>query len=91
MTVDFACLERRLVIEVDGEAHSRGDQPRRDDARDAMLRRDGFKVMRIAAVDVLRDLDAVVRWIVATCSEVGPLHHSAALTGPPPRSGEELA
>ncbi|MFL6752556.1 MAG: endonuclease domain-containing protein [Sphingomicrobium sp.] len=90
MTVDFACLERRLVIEVDGEAHNRGDQPRRDAARDAMLRRDGFDVMRIAAVDILRDLDAVVRGIVATCSDRGPLHHDAARRGPPPRSGEDL-
>jgi very-short-patch-repair endonuclease len=90
MTVDFACLERRLIIEIDGEGHSRGDQPRRDSARDAVLRRAGFHVMRIAARDVLRDMDAVPHWIVATCSDVGPLHHSAALNGPPPRSGEDL-
>jgi very-short-patch-repair endonuclease len=90
MTVDFACLERRLIIEVDGEGHSYGDQPRRDAARDALLKREGFRVMRIAAPDVLRDMDAVLRYIVAICSEAGPLHHSAALNGPPPRSGEEL-
>jgi very-short-patch-repair endonuclease len=91
MTVDFACLERRLIIEVDGEGHSFGEQPCRDAARDAILRREGFRVMRIAARDVLRDMDAVLRWIVATCSEVGPLHHDAQRRGPPPRSGEELA
>ena len=88
ITVDFACLERRLIIEVDGEGHGFGDQPRRDAARDAMLGRHGFRVMRIAARDVLKDMDAVLRHIVATCSEVGPLHQPAA--GPPPRSGEEL-
>jgi len=90
MTVDFACLERRLIIEIDGESHSYGDQPRRDAARDAILRREGFRVMRIAAGDVLKDLDAVLRYIVLTCSEVGPLHRSAALNGPPPRAGEDL-
>jgi very-short-patch-repair endonuclease len=90
ITADFACLERRLIIEVDGEAHSRGDQPRRDAARDALLRRDGFEVMRIAAADVLRDLNFVITGIVARCSETGPLHHSASLSGPPPRFGEEL-
>jgi very-short-patch-repair endonuclease len=88
MTVDFACLERRLVIEVDGEGHSFGDQPRRDAARDTLLRRNGFRVKRIAARDVLNDMDAVLRWILATCSEVGPLHQPAA--GPPPRSGEDF-
>jgi very-short-patch-repair endonuclease len=90
MTVDFACLECRLIIEVDGEGHSFGDQRRRDAARDAVLRREGFCVMRIAARDVLKDMDAVLRYIVQTCSEVGPLHHSAELNGPPPRFGEEL-
>jgi very-short-patch-repair endonuclease len=90
MTVDFACLERRLIIEVDGEGHSFGDQPRRDAARDALLRREGFHVMRIAACDILRDMDAVLRWIVATCGEVGPLHRSAPLNGPPPRPGEDF-
>ena len=87
MTVDFACLERR-IIEVDGEGRSYGDQ--RDAARDAILKRDGFRLMRIAARDVLRDANAVLRYIVAACSEVGPLHRSAALKGPPPRSGEDL-
>jgi very-short-patch-repair endonuclease len=88
ITVDFACLERRLIIEIDGEGHSFGDQPRRDAARDEILRREGFRVVRVAAYDVLTDLNAVIRYILATCSEVGPLHQPGA--GPPPRSGEEL-
>ena len=91
ITVDFACLERRLIIEVDGEGHSFGDQPRRDAARDAILRREGFRVIRVAARDVLKDMDAVLCFIVATCSEGGPLHHDAARRGPPPRSAEDWA
>ena len=90
LTVDFACLERRLIIEVDGDGHSFGDQPRRDAARDAVLRHQGFRVIRIAARDVLKNMDGVIRYIVATCSEVGPLHHDAARRGPPPRFGEDL-
>ena len=91
LTTDFACLSHRLVVEVDGEAHRRGDQPRRDVARDALLRREGFNVIRIAATDVLGDLEAVVAGIVSTCSEVGPHHHPGLRgDGPPPRSGEEL-
>jgi very-short-patch-repair endonuclease len=88
MTVDFACLERRLIIEVDGEGRSHGDQPRRDAARDALLRREGFRVIRVAARDVLKELDVVLRFIVLGCDEVGPLHRSSS--GPPPRAGEEL-
>ena len=90
ITVDFACLERRLIIEIDGEAHSCGDQPRRDAARDAVLKRSGFRVMRIAARDVLDNMDGALQWVVATCGGVGPLHQAALRPGPPPRAGEEL-
>jgi very-short-patch-repair endonuclease len=91
MTVDFACLERRVIIEVDGEGHSYGDEPRRDAARDALLQREGFRVVRIAARDVLRDMDAVLRFILANCFGVGPLHHPRLRGGgPPPRTGEDL-
>jgi very-short-patch-repair endonuclease len=88
MTVDFACLSHRFIVEVDGQAHEFGDQPRRDAARDTILKREGFDVMRIAARDVLKDLDSVIRGIVARCSKVGPLHQPAA--GPPPRAGVVL-
>jgi hypothetical protein len=37
---------------------------------------------------VLRDMDAVLGFILAACSEAGPLHHPS--DGPPPRFGEEL-
>ena len=85
---DFACLTHRLIVEIDGESHSRGDQPQRDAARDAIFKSEGFRVMRIAARDVLANVDAVVRGIVARCAEVGPVHQPSA--GRPPRSGEEL-
>ena len=87
MTADLACLERRLIIEVDGESHGMGDQPARDANRDRFLRKEGLEVMRIAARDVLNDLDSVICGIVARCAEVGPLHQPKA--GPPPRAGEE--
>lgn len=55
-----------------------------------LLRRDGFKVLKIPASEILRDIDAALRLIIETCCELGPLHHDAARRGPPPRSGEEL-
>jgi len=88
ITTDFACLEIRLIIEVDGQVHEFGDQPQRDEARDAILKKEGFTVMRIAARDVLKDLNSVVLGIIERCSEVGPLHQP--LAGPPPRAGEDL-
>jgi very-short-patch-repair endonuclease len=84
--LDFACLEARLAIEVDGEAH--GDRPARDAVRDQRLAEIGFSTLRIPAVEILKDLDAGITGIVAACRERGPLHRPS--DGPPPRSGEEF-
>jgi very-short-patch-repair endonuclease len=62
--VDFYCAAARLVIEVDGESHSRGDNPRRDDRRDHWLRSQGLHVLRFSAADVIRDLQSVVTAIL---------------------------
>ena len=86
--VDFYCAATRLVIEVDGEAHSMGDRPARDRIRGEILAKAGFDTLRIAARDVLGNLGGVMTHILTTCGS-RPLHHSAALSGPPPRSGEE--
>jgi very-short-patch-repair endonuclease len=81
--LDFFCSDARLALEVDGEAHSRGDRPERDSARDQWLESAGIETLRIRAVDVLNDADAVLRWISLKISERLPLHHPAG--GPPPR------
>jgi very-short-patch-repair endonuclease len=81
--LDFFCSDARLAIEVDGEAHSRGNHPKRDAERDAWLRTAGVTTLRIRAVDVLSDLDAVLRYIASEATSRLPLHHPAG--GPPPR------
>ncbi|WP_137865099.1 DUF559 domain-containing protein [Sphingomonas sp. 3F27E9-B] len=83
--VDFFAREPLLIIEVDGEAHERGNRPERDELRDRFLNENGYRVMRVRAVDVLRDLGAVVSSIISLAER--PLHHASH--GPPPRSGEE--
>jgi len=86
--VDFYVACAKLVVEIDGEAHNRGDRPMRDNRRNAVLTSKGYRLLRIPAIDVLKRLDSVLSGIV---TEVGrPLHHQAALDGPPPRAGEEF-
>jgi very-short-patch-repair endonuclease len=85
---DFFCRDARLVIEVDGEVHGRGEMPERDAARDRFMKDNGLDVLRVRASDVLRDVEAVTALIVARAAR--PLHHSPAASGPPPRSGEDF-
>jgi very-short-patch-repair endonuclease len=65
--VDFYCPAARLVIEVDGESHSMGDNPRRDDRRDAWLGNQGLRIVRFAATDVINDVGSVVAAILSNC------------------------
>ena len=88
--MDFYCAEARLCIEVDSAFHAIGDRPECDARRDALLSLHGVETLRIAASDVLRDMDAVVNWIVETATS-RPLHPRALRGGPPPQGefGEE--
>jgi very-short-patch-repair endonuclease len=83
---DFYCSAAKLVIEIDGEAHDRGDRPERDIVRDTTMRNAGYEVLRIAAADVLKDMEAVILTIRAAAES--PLH--LASTVPLPASGEDL-
>jgi very-short-patch-repair endonuclease len=85
--LDFACLEARLAVEVDGEAHDRGNRPEVDARRDRFLTKLGFDTMRIPAREVFSNLDGVVLGILNECRRRGPLHRPS--DGPPPRAGEE--
>jgi very-short-patch-repair endonuclease len=58
--VDFCCHSRKLVVEVDGETHFVGDGPERDLVRDAFLRREGFRVLRVSNLEVMWNLEGVV-------------------------------
>lgn len=59
---DFYAPDVRSIVEVDGLAHD--FRVERDVVRDAWLMGQGFGVVRIAASDVLRDVDAVVEGVV---------------------------
>ena len=67
-TLDFFCPARGLVVEVDGEAYNRGDRPERDMRRDARILELGCLTLHIPAIELLRDLDAAVGYIVATAN-----------------------
>ena len=85
LSLDFYCNDARLCIEVDGMGHDMGDRPERDERRDAFLAAHGIETLRIPAVEVKRNLDGVLTYILETARGRLPLHHPAAPGGPPPR------
>ncbi len=59
--VDFVCVERKLIIELDGSQHA--DQHEYDATRDAWLRGEGYTVLRFWNNEVLGELEGVVEKI----------------------------
>ena len=85
---DFACVEVRLVIEIDGIVHNMGEQPQRDETRNTVLATRGWTTIRIPAADVLKDAVSAAASVVALAGDLRPLHRPA--DGSPPRSGEDF-
>ena len=61
--VDFACLQKMLVIEVDGEYHSTDEQKALDDVRTEYLNKIGFSVIRFNNEHVVNHIDDVLAHI----------------------------
>jgi len=60
---DFCAPSIQLIVEVDGAIHERKRGP--DARRDLKLRRLGFRIVRLSAELVLRDLNAAVALVRA--------------------------
>ncbi len=84
---DFCSVAEKLIVEIDGEAHSRGAAPERDAVRDAFLAIQGFEVVRITAKDVLENMDGVIALLRLKAES--PLHHASGAVPHPP-SGEDF-
>ncbi len=61
--VDFVCLDRMLVIEVDGAYHAEREQAEDDEIRTANLGQIGFRVIRFKNEEVLFNIDGVLKKI----------------------------
>ncbi len=84
---DFYCHDARLVIEIDGASHA-GVRRDRDATRDTWMIDRGLRVLRIPAVDVLQNMDDVLRTIHrAARDRIDGPPPSPSATPPPPGRG----
>jgi very-short-patch-repair endonuclease len=85
--VDFACLSRKLVLEIDGGQHADNEADR---VREEKLREEGFKVLRFWNNDVLKRTDTVLEVVLAALKDDRQNFPSpGALRAPPsPQRGE---
>ena len=63
---DFACLDPRVVIKVDGETHDFRDET----ARTAFLKSQGFEVIRLNNEDIAFDRGELTEWLKERIHEI---------------------
>lgn len=80
--VDFYCHGAKVAFEIDGISHDMGDQPEFDANRDRELNTLGVEVARIAAADVLKNVEAIAEGMVKLCLDRPPPSALRAATSP---------
>ena len=54
--VDFVCLERKIIIEIDGGQHAEPEIEKYDRVRDNWFEKEGYRVLRFWDNDILTNL-----------------------------------
>jgi very-short-patch-repair endonuclease len=92
--VDFACYEAQLVVEVDGATHSTDAEIARDATRDAVVRAQGYAILRFTNDEVYHNLDGVLETVRLKLIALRPPVEAETFDGgatplPNPQGGRE--
>jgi leucyl-tRNA synthetase len=69
--VDFVCIEKKLVVEIDGEVHAY--QQKEDEERTSILNTEGFKVIRFTNEELLNNLSNILQKLKSELSSPSPV------------------
>lgn len=69
---DFACKEKKLIIELDGGQHAEETKRRYDDNRTAYIESQGYKVLCFWNNEIFENMEGVIRTIVQQLSSPLP-------------------
>jgi very-short-patch-repair endonuclease len=70
--LDFVEHRAKLVVELDGSQHGMPDQTRNDDKRDALLRAEGYLVLRFWNSEVGENLNGITDTILRELQQCDP-------------------
>ena len=85
--IDFACLSKKLLIELDGEQHGFETEAAKDRQRDTELNDMGYRILRFWNHEVDREIESVRDTIWRDITDREP-HPSDALRPTPSPTGE---
>jgi len=91
--VDFVCLSRRFIVEVNGGQHAEPAQQAHDARRTEWLETQGYRVLRVSNTEVFDNLDGVAETIYQELIRRPLVARSRRQPRPPPpsRAKNELA
>ncbi len=70
---DFVCLEKNVIIEIDGSYHNTEEQQKFDLAREEWLKENGFTMIRFTNDEVINNVSAVLQKIREAVPNPSPL------------------
>lgn len=70
--VDFLCVEKKLIIEIDGDSHYQPGMPEKDQKREIYLQSLGFHILRVGNRHTVQECEAVLTMIARV---LGYPHH----------------
>ncbi len=79
---DFVCREKKLIVEVDGATHGDAHEVAYDTRREAFLKGQGYRVLRVSNHGVYKERDGVLHAIFMALQEWSPSRRP-----PPPPFG----
>lgn len=82
---DFVSHQHLLVIEVDGETHFVSGGPAYDAVRDAFIRGEGYRILRVTNHEIAQNLDGVMILILSKLQT--PEHLATPTLDPSPQGG----
>lgn len=62
--VDFVCLKKKLIIEIDGGHHNLESEITKDESRTKWLESEGYRVIRFWNNDAITNIDGVITRIM---------------------------
>src|SRR5207302_734337 len=86
--LDFVCIDRLLVVELDGGHHNEPIQAEHDGIRDAVLKRAGYQVLRFQNSAVRTDIDAAMETVILALEARPSVEGEESSSGCPPSLGQ---
>ena len=80
---DFACLQKGIIVEVDGGYHDNEEQQKYDAERNAALERKGFTILRFTNEEIMQNVYSVrdkIKEVIANQRESKIIHDPSPLS-----------